>query len=128
MGLSRARDVLVWLARKDSNLQSPDPESGALPLGHSPVEPVVGDAEATPSRPAAAAARYESPPTPGTPEDVAPGVTRSKSKPAPAAIDNSRSGDQPSHVPSRSVVSSFGDSPQSAAGGSRRIRRCDDST
>src|SRR5688500_19735951 len=28
-----------WLARKDSNLRSPDPESGALPLGHSPVEP-----------------------------------------------------------------------------------------
>src|SRR5450759_1387246 len=27
-----------WLARKDSNLQSPDPESGALPLGHSPAE------------------------------------------------------------------------------------------
>src|SRR4029079_15995745 len=27
----------VWLARKDSNLRSPDPESGALPLGHSPV-------------------------------------------------------------------------------------------
>ena len=26
-----------WLARKDSNLRSPDPESGALPLGHSPV-------------------------------------------------------------------------------------------
>ncbi len=25
-----------WLARKDSNLRSPDPESGALPLGHSP--------------------------------------------------------------------------------------------
>jgi hypothetical protein len=32
--------VVVWLARKDSNLRSPDPESGALPLGHSPVEPV----------------------------------------------------------------------------------------
>ena len=29
-----ARD---WLARKDSNLQSPDPESGALPFGHSPA-------------------------------------------------------------------------------------------
>ncbi len=26
-----------WLARKDSNLQSPDPESGALPFGHSPI-------------------------------------------------------------------------------------------
>ena len=26
-----------WLARKDSNLQSPDPESGALPFGHSPA-------------------------------------------------------------------------------------------
>jgi hypothetical protein len=26
-----------WLGRKDSNLRSPDPESGALPLGHSPV-------------------------------------------------------------------------------------------
>jgi hypothetical protein len=26
-----------WLARKDSNLRSPDPESGALPLGHSPM-------------------------------------------------------------------------------------------
>ena len=30
---------LAWLARKDSNLQSPDPESGALPLGHSPAMP-----------------------------------------------------------------------------------------
>jgi hypothetical protein len=28
-----------WLARKDSNLQSPDPESGALPFGHSPPGP-----------------------------------------------------------------------------------------
>ena len=28
---------MCWLARKDSNLRSPDPESGALPLGHSPV-------------------------------------------------------------------------------------------
>src|SRR5262249_3228901 len=28
--------VSCWLARKDSNLRSPDPESGALPLGHSP--------------------------------------------------------------------------------------------
>jgi hypothetical protein len=28
---------VCWLARKDSNLRSPDPESGALPLGHSPV-------------------------------------------------------------------------------------------
>ena len=28
-----------WLARKDSNLQSPDPESGALPFGHSPAAP-----------------------------------------------------------------------------------------
>lgn len=28
-----------WLARKDSNLQSPDPESGALPFGHSPPRP-----------------------------------------------------------------------------------------
>jgi hypothetical protein len=27
-----------WLGRKDSNLRSPDPESGALPLGHSPVD------------------------------------------------------------------------------------------
>ena len=26
-----------WLARKDSNLQSPDPESGALPLSHAPA-------------------------------------------------------------------------------------------
>jgi hypothetical protein len=26
-----------WLARKDSNLRSPDPESGALPLSHAPV-------------------------------------------------------------------------------------------
>ena len=31
------RSVGSWLARKDSNLRSPDPESGALPLGHSPV-------------------------------------------------------------------------------------------
>src|SRR5207249_11965056 len=34
-----ALDVAAWLARKDSNLRSPDPESGALPLGHSPVPP-----------------------------------------------------------------------------------------
>jgi hypothetical protein len=27
----------MWLARKDSNLQPPDPESGALPLSHAPV-------------------------------------------------------------------------------------------
>jgi hypothetical protein len=26
-----------WLARKDSNLRSPDPESGALPLSHAPA-------------------------------------------------------------------------------------------
>src|SRR6476659_1322816 len=39
-GLAGWADVVVWLARKDSNLRSPDPESGALPLGHSPVEPV----------------------------------------------------------------------------------------
>jgi hypothetical protein len=26
-----------WLGRKDSNLRSPDPESGALPLGHTPA-------------------------------------------------------------------------------------------
>ncbi len=26
-----------WLASKDSNLESPDPESGALPFGHSPA-------------------------------------------------------------------------------------------
>ena len=26
-----------WLASKESNLESPDPESGALPFGHSPV-------------------------------------------------------------------------------------------
>ncbi len=31
-----------WLARKDSNLQPPDPESGALPLSHSPARPVAG--------------------------------------------------------------------------------------
>src|SRR5690606_29750885 len=34
------RPVVVrrcWLGRKDSNLRSPDPESGALPLGHSPT-------------------------------------------------------------------------------------------
>jgi hypothetical protein len=36
--ISGGRFVLrCWLARKDSNLQSPDPESGALPLGHSPA-------------------------------------------------------------------------------------------
>ena len=28
-----------WLGRKDSNLRSPDPESGALPLGHTPARP-----------------------------------------------------------------------------------------
>src|SRR6266540_4418500 len=33
----RCRDSRHWLARKDSNLRSPDPESGALPLGHSPL-------------------------------------------------------------------------------------------
>lgn len=26
----------IWLARKDSNLRSLEPESSALPLGHSP--------------------------------------------------------------------------------------------
>ena len=31
------RILCNWLARKDSNLQSPDPESGALPFGHSPA-------------------------------------------------------------------------------------------
>ncbi len=36
-GAVSARGLWNWLARKDSNLQSPDPESGALPLGHSPV-------------------------------------------------------------------------------------------
>jgi hypothetical protein len=30
-----------WLARKDSNLQSPVPETGALPLGHSPASRVI---------------------------------------------------------------------------------------
>jgi hypothetical protein len=36
----RSASAVNWLARKDSNLQSPDPESGALPLGHSPAMPV----------------------------------------------------------------------------------------
>lgn len=27
----------IWLGWKDSNLRSPDPESGALPLGHIPL-------------------------------------------------------------------------------------------
>ena len=36
--LGPCRGAGGWLARKDSNLRSPDPESGALPLGHSPVE------------------------------------------------------------------------------------------
>jgi hypothetical protein len=31
------RILCNWLARKDSNLQSPDPESGALPLSHAPA-------------------------------------------------------------------------------------------
>ena len=31
------RILCSWLAREDSNLQSPDPESGALPFGHSPA-------------------------------------------------------------------------------------------
>jgi hypothetical protein len=39
-----------WLARKDSNLQSPDPESGALPLGHSPVRPADDTAATDPER------------------------------------------------------------------------------
>ena len=34
----KPRHLVVWLASKDSNLESPDPESGALPFGHSPVE------------------------------------------------------------------------------------------
>src|SRR5512146_2032058 len=38
-----------WLARKDSNLQSPDPESGALPLGHSPAMPASGRPKSTAS-------------------------------------------------------------------------------
>ena len=28
-----------WLARQDSNLEPPDPESGALPLSHAPTRP-----------------------------------------------------------------------------------------
>jgi hypothetical protein len=28
-----------WLARQDSNLEPPDPESGAIPLGHAPAMP-----------------------------------------------------------------------------------------
>src|SRR5450759_773607 len=39
LGALSERKPGVWLARKDSNLQSPDPESGALPLGHSPPTP-----------------------------------------------------------------------------------------
>ena len=31
------RGTQYWLGRKDSNLRSPDPESGALPLGHTPA-------------------------------------------------------------------------------------------
>ena len=37
-GKPRVGAVSDWLWRKDSNLRSPDPESGALPLGHSPVD------------------------------------------------------------------------------------------
>ena len=36
--------VDVWLARQDSNLEPPDPESGALPLSHAPAMP-YGEAE-----------------------------------------------------------------------------------
>ena len=44
-----------WLASKDSNLESPDPESGALPFGHSPVTVgIVADAIAQPARGAVA--------------------------------------------------------------------------
>src|ERR1035437_1796933 len=42
----------VWLARKDSNLQSPDPESGALPLGHSPASRAKSYQEMTRRHPA----------------------------------------------------------------------------
>ncbi len=28
---------LIFLGNKDSNLESPDPETGALPFGHSPI-------------------------------------------------------------------------------------------
>ncbi len=36
--LNLTNDVIIaWLARKDSNLRSPAPEAGALPLGHSPL-------------------------------------------------------------------------------------------
>src|SRR3954470_6591247 len=34
-GLFRAGEG--WLARQDSNLEPPDPESGAIPLGHAPA-------------------------------------------------------------------------------------------
>lgn len=30
-----------WLGRKDSNLQSPEPESDALPFGHCPAAEAV---------------------------------------------------------------------------------------
>src|SRR5206468_12766988 len=35
----RGRTTLLgsWLARQDSNLEPPDPESGALPLSHAPT-------------------------------------------------------------------------------------------
>src|SRR5207302_6710615 len=36
-GASLASLLWSWLGRKDSNLRSPDPESGALPLGHTPA-------------------------------------------------------------------------------------------
>ncbi len=39
--LSEKSENSTWLARKDSNLRSPDPESGALPLGHSPLAPEI---------------------------------------------------------------------------------------
>src|SRR5829696_5868502 len=47
--------VRSWLARKDSNLRSPDPESGALPLGHSPMSGAHSSARLLTARPS----RYE---------------------------------------------------------------------
>src|SRR6185436_12406012 len=52
-GVAHSRDAPhsrgSWLARQDSNLEPPDPESGALPLSHAPA--AVGHSSAPRRRP-----------------------------------------------------------------------------
>ncbi len=65
-----------WLARKDSNLQSPDPESGALPLGHSPASrsDMLSEGPSPPRLSAASPTATGSAPLLAPRLDLAPGV------------------------------------------------------